>query len=478
MGVIRNALFLGVDVGSTSTKAALLDSRGACVARCRAVYRTLASPAPGALEFDPRDCLRAFREAVRGALRAPEAIGRLTGVCIGGQASALVAVGRDMRPLSPILCSHDMRAWAEADTWSSLLGAPAHPSSPLAKALWLKRHLPEAYEHSAWLLGIWELVIAGLTGKVASSLSPPLPRAGSFPIDRAKWPAAVPCGKVVGEVSAEGSRSSGLPQGLPVVMGAVDSFLGCIGAGAVQPGLGCLNGGSGGGFLALAPRCDRSRAAARFFLEENPLVGLPLSSTGRALDWFCSAVARMPSRDVLRMARTVSPGAGALIFIPSLSGERDPLGGPDACGAFFGCTTEHSLDSMGRAVLEGVAFLQRQAIQTVEGLSYPVTEVRLHGGQARSQLWNQIKADVFGRPVSVPQTIDAPAVGAAFVAGKAMGAVTSYTVAARDVAVKWVYYPKKASVNRYERLFRIFQDLCVSNTEIRHRLSIERKRPE
>jgi xylulokinase len=203
------------------------------------------------------------------------------------------------------------------------------------------------------------------------------------------------------------------------------------------------------------------------------ILGSATNTSGKALDWFVERIAPTGSAyaDVLADAATVPPGSDGLLFLPHLAGERAPERDPRSRGAWVGLTLGHDRRHLLRALLEGVAFGFRSIQDWVESVDVSVRDVRCVGGQARSELWNQIKADVLNRPVLVPEVIEAAVLGAAILAAVGIGAYPDLEQAiAAMVRISRRLEPDERNAALYSRLLDSYRGLYPALRETNWRL--------
>jgi xylulokinase len=208
-------------------------------------------------------------------------------------------------------------------------------------------------------------------------------------------------------------------------------------------------------------------------MEGQWYVGGPVSTTGKALAWWCTDVLGGAPEDgvLLAEAEAVPAGSERLIFLPYLAGERAPLWDPLARGVFFGLGLGHRREHLTRAVLEAVAYALRHLIEHIEAAGAEVREIRACGGQARSEAWCQIKADVTGRPLAVPEFTEAGVLGAAMIAAVGVGARESYPEAAQQmVRPRQVIQPDPARHAHYQDLYGLYRDLYEALRPLNERL--------
>jgi sugar (pentulose or hexulose) kinase len=294
-------------------------------------------------------------------------------------------------------------------------------------------------------------------------------------IDRRLVPERVPPGQRIAGVQRSVADETGLPAGTPVVTGFVDGVLGVLGSGARRPGDACLNGGTSGTFSAV---CE---APLGF-----PMLGLRIfgggaaNTSGKALDWFVSHIAAAGAdyASLLDDLGSVAAGSAGLLFLPHLAGERSPLREPHARGAWVGLTLEHDRRHLLRAVLEGVAYEFRVLQCSVQAAGVQVQDVRSVGGQARSAIWNQIKADVLRRPVLVPDVVEASVVGAAILAARGIDAfATDEQAVASMVAIAHRLEPQPARAALYDEVFAGFRRLQPALREVHRGLALVSRGP-
>ena len=378
---------------------------------------------------------------------------------------------------------------------------PALEGFTAPKVLWLRDSEPENYAKLRHLLIAKDYIRYRLTGELATDISD---AAGTilFNVGARKWsekilsaleidpgilPRVVGSHEISGQITGEAAEATGLAEGTPVVGGGADNACAAVGAGIIEEGTVQASIGSSGVVLAalseyrvdekMRLHCMNHAAPDRWYL-----MGVMLTA-GLSLKWFkenfCGAEmeqARQKGIDVYDLlsdiAASVSPGAEGLIFLPYLSGERTPHADSDARGMFVGLSLRHTKAHMVRAVMEGVAFGLRDSLELVRKLDVDVNEIVLVGGGAKSSLWRQIQADVFGQTTCTLSVADAAPFGAALLAGVDAGIFPSCSDAARATIKKSAETdPIPANVELYEDRYSIYKGLYPSNKEHFKRLS-------
>lgn len=442
----REALAVGVDIGTSSTKAVVFDSEGK-VRGCHTAGYPLHMPTPGVAEQDPEEIYAACIAALSAALRTRGINARdIRCVGFGAAMHSLIAVDGAGKPLTPSITWADTRSAAyakkiarEMDGHGVYLrtGTPIHPMSPLAKLLWLRRERPELFERAARFVGIKEYVFFRLFGRwlvdysIASAT-------GLFNLRKLDWdegalaivgltperlPTPVPPTHHLEGLDLTLAADLGLSPNVPFVVGANDGALSNLGTDAIGPGEVAITIGTSGAMRAVVdrPLTDPEGRTFCYLLTENRwIVGGPVNNGGIAFRWVRDELAAaetetakrlgIDSYDVLtRIAERVPPGSDGLIFHPFLTCERAPWWNASMRASFFGLAAHHRKKHMIRAVLEGVIYSLFSILPTVEALIGPTRTIKATGGFARSVLWRQMLADVFDREVVVPESLETPA---------------------------------------------------------------------
>jgi xylulokinase len=267
----------------------------------------------------------------------------------------------------------------------------------------------------------------------------------------------------------------GLPRGLPVAAGGGDNAAAAVGVGVVREGsLSSSIGTSGVIFAHRDAFAPDPSGRVHAFCHAVPgawhLMSVTLSAGG-SLSWWRDVVAG-DFDALVAEASAVEPGSEGLVFLPYLTGERTPHLDPEARGGFVGLTVRHGRGHLTRAVMEGVAFSMRDGLEIMRGLGTPDDDVRAVGGGARSPLWLQLQADVYGRPVRRTVIDEGPAYGAALLAGVAAGAFADVEEASARVRLRdEVTDPDPERARRYDELYEIYTSLYPALREAMHTLA-------
>ena len=437
---MSEAAILGIDLGTTEVKAGLVTIDGRLLGLARAGYRTETDTATGRAEQDPEAWWGALTTAVRHLVASDRA--DILAVALDGHGPTLVAVDDRARPTRPAIIWQDSRATAEQAELAQVTGLEGWSLAGLPAALWVERHEPEVAAATRWYLATWDFLAFRMTGRAATSLVegqpfPPPTVLDAAGIHSRRIPEPVRAGDVVGELTAEAADLLGIEPSIPVVAGTVDAWASFHGAGMTAKGDAIDVGGAAGGFGIY---WDQPIRAAGSFATIAPLQGLfsvggAMAATGRAIDWFRTEVVRadVSTEALIEEAAATPAGADGALFLPYLAGERSPIWDPTARGAFVGLTLDHGRGHFARAILEASALAIRHVAEPIVAAGIRVAEMRVCGGPARSETWNQIKADVTGFSVAVPAVLEAAVVGAAILGATGIGAYPDVPAAIRGM---------------------------------------------
>jgi xylulokinase len=442
-------MLLGLDLGTSSVKALLLAEDSAVLGEGSASYAVLA-PRPGWAESSPEDWWAAVLEATAAAVGPRGA--EVTALGLSGQMHGVVLADAQGKALRPAVLWADARSRRELAAYRGLdedlgrrLANPPAVGMAGPSLLWLRDQEPDMYTSARWALQPKDWLRMRMTGKAATE---PSDASATLLYDlladdwsyaateelglRAELLAPlIPSPCVAGTLRGEASGELGLREGLPVAAGAADTAAAMFGSGLLRTGPVQVTVGTGGQIVTPKERPDPD-PHGRTHLYRAAVPGLwysmaAVQNAGLALEWV-RRVLGVSWEDVYEEAFAVPPGSGGVTFLPYLSGERTPRFDPGARGAWTGLGLDHTRGHLLRAALEGVAFALREALEALEDLGIIASELRLAGGGTgggSGQPWQQLLADVLGRPLwLLPDEISsvASARGAAFLAGLAAGA--------------------------------------------------------
>ena len=446
---------LGIDVGTGGTRAVLLDEEGRVLTTADAEHAAMASPKIGWAEQDPRDWWRAACVAIKECLaKARVTSSEVDGIGVTGQMHGLVLLDEKGEVLRPSIIWCDQRTEEQCREVTRRVGAqrlvqltanPALTGFTLPKILWVREHEPAIWSRVRSILLPKDYVRFRLTGATATDVAD---ASGTllFDVVNRRWsaemlkifdikpellPKVFESPEISSKVSKEGAEATGLRESTPVAAGAGDQAAGAVGMGIVSPGdVSATIGTSGVVFAATAKPVLEPEGRIHTFCHAVPgrwhVMGVT-QGAGLSLRWFRDqfAVSRDGKKesydDLAKEAEKAPGGSDGLLWAPYLMGERTPHLDPHARGALVGITAQHTRAHVIRAILEGVAFSLRDTFALFAALDVPVKSIRLGGGGARSPLWRQIQADIYGMPVDLIEADEGGAYGAGLLAGVGVG---------------------------------------------------------
>lgn len=482
---MTGTLVIGVDMGTTATKAVAFTPDGAEVAQASVGY-PLAEPHPGHAVQDPHRILQAVTDAIRevsGAVGA-DAVAALS---FSTAMHSLLALDADREPLTPVLTWADTRASAQAERLRASAdglalhrrtGTPLHPMSPLTKLIWFREQEPDIRRRAAFWVGHKDWVLDRLCGRlvVDHSLAS---GSGLLDIHRLEWddealalagiresqlPTLVPTRHVLPGLLPDAAAATGLPADTPVVVGAGDGPLANLGVGAVRPGVAaCSIGTSGALRVAVdSPGVDPGGGVFCYAItEERWVIGGAINNGGVTLDWVRAQIAEdpdTPTADLLDRAAGVPAGSGGLLMLPYLLSERAPHWSSLAKGAYVGLTRAHRREHLVRAAVEGVCLQLALVLRSMRAAGHDVAQVRATGGVMRHPLWRRTLANAFGMPISLLAGQQGSGFGAALLGMDALGLVDSIDRAADVLPVSDTVAPVVAEAAVYEALLPVFDE--------------------
>ena len=489
-------LLLGIDVGTSSVKAALLDPRGNLHAAGQAEY-PLHHLRPAWVEQDPDDWWRGACQAVKVALaKAPHGAERVLGLAISCQAPTLLALDRSGQPLRPAMIWMDRRAEAEivqlaeemgADQIYRITGNRPDAFYVAARLLWLRNHEPEVLRRTWQFVQVNGYINYRLTGQLTLDPSNAVllqmrdyhkeewseALCAACGVEPSQFPRVMAAHNIQGELTRQAAEATGLRAGTPVMAGTVDSAAAALEVGVVEPGIAAEMTGTS--TVVIIPN-NRGLTEPALIAMPHALPGIHLLlgamvASGGCLRWFrdqfgqpevqAAAEGKGDAFDLLtRQAAEVPVGSGGVIFLPYMMGERSPLWHTNARGVFFGLSLATPKAALVRSILEGAAFALRHNMEVALRAGAEVRELRSVGGCSRSDLWNQIKADVLGRPLLLPRTSVGSPFGAAVLAGMGLGIYPDVRKSLLEmVQLGRRFDPIPANHERYTRTYQVFRDI-------------------
>lgn len=477
--------FLGIDTSTTATKALLINERGESIASASSTY-DYDIPQPHWSEQHPHLWWQAAAEAIRDVVTSSEVdVNDIGGIGLTGQMHGLVLLDENGEVLRPAILWNDQRTLEQCNEMRrrigperlvQLTGNDALTGFTAPKILWVQQHEPEVWVKCRHILLPKDYLRFRLTGKYATDKagaagtqlfdlqardwSPEMLKACSIPSDY--LPETFEGTETTSQLSTSGAQETGLRLGTPIVAGAGDQAAAAIGTGAVHDGILSISlGTSGVVFATTDAAAIEPQGRLHSFCHALPnkwhLMGVILSAAG-SLRWFRDTLApELSFEELMNMASETPAGSGGLIFLPYLMGERTPHADPLARGAFIGLTVGHTRSHMVRAVIEGVAFALRDCLEIMKAAGLgDMTSIRVTGGGARSEVWNQVLSNVFEHPIESVDEAEGACFGAAILAAVGNGVWPHVETACESVVrVSKIFQPTQ-DVKTYKALYPIF----------------------
>jgi len=472
--------YIGVDVGTGSCKAVLLDAKGTIITWTSITYPIL-SPKPGWNEHDPDVVFNAVLKAIYQTVRQSPSHIHICGVGFSGYFHSVLPVDAKGKPLTNCILWTDTRSntlpvgtrTADHDRYLHT-GCPTNPIFSAWKILWIRTMLEDVFRKAKRFLSMKEYILARLTGNYVVDWST-ASGTGLFNITELDWDASAlaSCGlsprklspptspfTVLRGLKAEYASEIRLPSSTPIVVGAADGACSQVGSGAVRPLAvdNCIGSGGAVRIITEEPCLDKKERFWCCAFTERQWLSIAPSVGGLAFKWFITQFGKEEGEyDVWdRYAEGAPPGAEGLIFLPYLVGAMSPYWNPQARGAFLGLALHHQRKHFARAIMEGITYARYAALRALEEVVGQTGSIRATGGFIRCKTWLQIASDVFGRELLVPDVPDTAAVGAALIAMVALGQLTHLSDVEKIVRIKERYYPHPATHALYMKLYNLF----------------------
>jgi xylulokinase len=476
---LSECMFLGLDVGTEGTRASIYDSEGRLCAKAERPLTTY-RPKHNWIEHDAREWWNSVSHSIRECVGKVPSVNAIKAVAVCGTSGTIVPIGDHGEPLRPAILYSDTRATVQAEelsrdeeikqlgkTQSSKMDA----SGGLAKILWIARNEPDIFRKTHKFLATTDYIVLRLSGRLycdffnaakssMNLLTRTWPRGTleRFGIALRTLPDLKEPGKVIGELTELAAKETGLNQGTTVVAGATDGIAGFIASGAVEPGQACEVTGTTQVFHVTSDKLTPD-PMGRIYYHVHPkdgcwIAGGASSGGGIILRWLHDKLLpNTPFEKLDEEAEAIEPLSGGLLCEAAMTGERAPRWDPFVSGMLIGITPNTTTAHIYRSMMEGVAFLLKAIIDVCHDLGIPVNEIRSAGGGARSKIWRQIKADVLGREILVPED-PSSTLGVAMLASIGAGVHRDISEAARNmVHIVDVTRPDPSKAKVYEEGF-------------------------
>jgi len=496
--VVMEELLLGIDIGTSACKVAIFNRKGEVIAQSNQGYH-LYYPKPGWVEQDPEEWWESICVGIKDCIEKSKInSSQIVGIGIDGQGWSAIPVDEAGKCLHFTPIWMDTRAKDIAERVSDEIGADKIfevagnaflPAYTTPKMLWFKETKPEIYDKTYKFLQSNGFIGMKLTGVMSvdrcqsygvhfyntKTFTYDVELAKAMGLSLDKVPDIYPCHGIIGSVTREAAKATGLTEGTRVVAGGLDAACGTLGAGVYLAKQTQIQGGQAGG-MSICEDLPIAHPKLIFSPHVVPNLWLLQGGTvggGGVLRWIKQELFEGKSFDELtELAKNVPPGAEGVTFLPYMSGERCPIWDPDAKAVFYGLGFDKTKGHMIRAALEGVVFSVAHNLKVAEEVGVNVRELDLRamGGAANSTLWMQIYADVTGCRISVPTSDTATTLGAAILAGVGVGLYQSFEEAiSNTVEITRVQEPNMENHEVYKKSMELYLQLYEDLKNTFHR---------
>lgn len=504
-----SALFLGIDIGTTNSKAVVISETGEVRGTAERAHG-VDSPCPGRMEHDAEDVwwreVKELLSLLSKTSRVP--LKDIAALAVSGIGATLVPTDLSGKALRPaILYGIDTRAWKETEEMEKVLGRegsieiagqPLSSQSMGPKYLWLKREEPEVYRNTDRLLGTNGYIVRKLTGEAVMDTGTAHFYGPLFDIEKYRWnedickrfnldpgklPRLLSPHEVAGHVTESASGETGIPAGTPVIAGTVDTYAEAVGAGAVRPGDIFLVYGSTMSLVVntkVPVKDNQLWTNCHYVPETYSLIGA-MATSGKLIQWFVESLLEKEEGaydwEILNRfnneAKSLPPGSEGLLVLPYFSGERTPLDDPKARGIIAGLTLGQGRIHIYRAILEGIAYGFMHHYEIIRNRGIAVNTIISAGGGVRNSLWTQIISDVSGCPQHcvITEVSSAP-LGDAYMAGHGLGAFDlEKIIYFASKSKRRMVRPDRNAEKRYKSLYPLYRDLYEHSKGTVHALA-------
>jgi xylulokinase len=484
---------IGVDIGTTGVKAALIEVDGRILADAT-VEHDLHSPRSGWAEEDPRDWITGTIAALRALAQSPELDPHgIAAIGVSGMVPAMVLVDEHGQPVRPSIQQNDARAIAEVaelaeridqDLLYRLTGGYTNQQHIAPRLLWVQRNEPDAWRRTRTILGSYDLVTAWLCDDSPADCSLELNWAiesGLYDFRDRRWvpelleavdlvpsyfPPVHDPTDIVGELGPVAAAATGLPAGLPVVAGSADHIASALAAALRDDGDTLIKFGGAGDILYCS---NQPLTHPSLFIDAHDIPGKYLlngcmAASGSLVKWYVTEILGLSTtkstlQELDREAALVPPGSGGITILPYFLGEKTPIMDPRARGVIFGLDLSHSRAHIFRATLEAVMYGFRHHVDVLREAGLEPARFLATNGGVSSSLWRQIAADVLAEPITSFRNHPGSVLGVAFVAGMAGGIFSNWSEIDRFLTERFVNEPESSAASHYDRSYSIYREL-------------------
>ncbi|MFP3041125.1 xylulokinase [Treponema primitia] len=481
------AFLMGIDLGTSSLKVIIIDTKGVIQAESSKAYQ-FDSPVNGYAEQKTEVWWSACCECIRDALsRLNAPASEIRGISFSGQMHGAVLLDKDRNVIRPAILHCDARSGVEVQKINRIFTEkhlrdsqlnPVYTGFLLTSLVWVRDNEPELYGRVRYAFLPKDFLKMMLCGELSTDYSD---ASGTlaYDIQHNCWskevlnaldippeffPECSASDHVAGRVSKKAAEATGLWEGTVVVNGGADQVMQAVGNGAIRPGQATVNIGTSGQVCFQSDRPIRNPGlSTNTFCAYRSGAWITMGATmsaGLAFKWFRNILPPGDYRALDGEIEKLHPGSGGLLFLPYLNGERTPHVNPNISGMFMGLNLNTSGTHMARAVMEGVTYALMQCIEVCGDLGLQAGELIASGGGARSPVWLQMQADIYNIPLKTTVSEEQACIGAAAMAGLGSGVFSSIEEAcAAFVRYKdRIYTPNPENHGIYQQYYRLFKD--------------------
>lgn len=496
-------VILAIDIGTSSVKVAVINSKGEFIKTSQTNYPTHYLK-PNNLEQDPEDWWDAVKSGIYQILKEMQNLKipklSITGIACCGHSPTLVCVDKQGKILRPAIIWQDSRAFKEVkyikeklkeEFYASKMISPLTPSSRIAKLIWLKNNEPNTMKKIYTILEPKDYINYKLTGEYKTSL---LSGRDFVDVETGKVhskflnileipesiiPKSVPSHSIIGTTTKSLEDEIGLPKGIPVIAGEMDSITSIVGTGITKKNM-CYNISGTSEIIGISiDQYAKPSETKKLFYFTYPfynnlqIIFEATQASGKSINWFIKNIIgsdRSPNKLVLTNEKNDFPKMNPLIFLPYIEGERSPIWDSCARGIFFGLNSQHTRFDLYRAILEGIGFSILQNFEILRGISNKdnISDyLRVSGGGAENNYLNQIKADILGEKVVTAKFCESGLLGGAILAMIGLGIYSFNEAVKKMVHTDRIFQPNMEKHHHYySRLFPIYKKLYQNNLEL------------
>lgn len=478
--------FIGIDIGTGSTKAIAINGKGTIISNSQVYYSTT-NVKPGYSEQDPEMLLKAFIDVLSKIMS--EVKYAPVSISLSSAMHGLIVIDNNNKPTTPLITWSDTRSEeiaekihssADAENIYKATGTPIHAMSPLCKIIWIRENQPSVFNAAFKFISIKEYIwhnlfsvyeidhsIASATGLFdieSLNWNEPSLQLGQIKPDHLSKP--VPTDFMRNNVSPSVAHALRISNETSFCIGGSDGCMANLGSYAIEKGTAALTIGTSGAVRIASPKpiYNFKEMIFNYVMDENTFIcGGPVNNGGNIVQWLFKSLLEIPKpsvkdyQDLFEEIDSVPAGSNGLIFLPYLYGERAPVWDGKSSGIFFGIQPFHGRKYFLRAAVEGICYSMNQVLKIVESSTEKIEKLIVGGGFINTKSWVQMLADITGKKIFVIETEDSSAVGAALLNMKAMKIIDSYN--AFKPAVKEIVEPVFENHKKHEENFLVFESL-------------------